>query len=147
MAEEPRTGAVFRANIPGLENTIFTEINGLKAERQIVESNTSSSRRAGRILRKVGGNLKYNNVTLKAASTKDRGCWDLFKKLLDNDFKSSLLDFQIEVLDPKDMKPIQTWSVENAWVQKFQGANMDSQSNEAAKEEITFAVGRVQRVQ
>lgn len=145
-AEEPRTGAVFRCTIPGLENTIFTEINGLKAERQVVETNTNARGGGPRVLRKAGGNLKYNNLTLKCASTRDRGVWDLFKKQLDGDFKSSLNTFQIEVLDPAKMSPIQVWNVQDAWVQKFQGANMDSQSNEVAKEEVTFAVGRVERV-
>jgi phage tail-like protein len=95
MAEEPRAPSVFTLDIPGAQSLMVREVGGLGGERQAIETTTQSRDGAKRVIRKVAGNVKYQNITIKAAASNDRNLWDWWKKVQDGDFKASRYDGKI----------------------------------------------------
>ena len=144
--EEPRAPSVFRLDVPGAQSLMLREVNGLSVERSVIETTTNSKEGGQRQIRKTGGNLKFNNVTLKAAASKDRGMWDWWKKIQDQQYTAARYDGKIEVLDIHSGAPIQVWEFGQAWPSKYQGPTINAQSNEVATEELTLAAEWIKRV-
>ena len=111
----------------------FTEASGLTAESDVIEYRLSSDRPTAR---KLPGLLKYGNITLKRGYTKDKTLWEWRKTTLDG--KTERRDGAI-ILQDEARQEVMRWTFSNGWISKYEGASLNSTSNEVAIESIEIA--------
>ena len=110
----------------------------------------SSSRRSslpggkGVAIKKIPGNLKFNDITLKRGIDSDNELWQWRQLVVDGKVKEARCDGQIQILD-SEFKPVATYAFERGWVSKYTPAGMNAGQDQAAVEEITICVENYKR--
>lgn len=111
----------------------FTEASGLTAESDVIEYRLSSDQPT---VRKLPGLLKYGNITLKRGYTKDKTLWEWRKTTLDG--QTERRDGAI-ILQDEARQEVMRWTFIEGWISKYEGASLNSTSNEVAIESIEIA--------
>lgn len=111
----------------------FTEASGLTAESDVIEYRLSSDVPTPR---KLPGMLKYGNITLKRGYTKDKTLWEWRKTTLDG--QTERRDGAI-ILQDEARQEVMRWTFREGWISKYEGASLNSTSNEVAIESIEIA--------
>lgn len=108
----------------------FTEVSGLTAESDAIEYREGSDVATAR---KLPGLRKYSNITLKRGYTQSTALWDWRKT--SEDGQTERRDGTIVLLD-EGRNAVIRWIFRNGWVVKYEGASLNSTTNEAAIESI-----------
>jgi phage tail-like protein len=113
----------------------FQEVSGLDVEAQVIEYRHGDSPIFSN--QKMPGLVKFSNITLKKGMFKDgKAFQDLFNKSTMNTVVRQPV--VISLLD-EDNKVTMKWTLQNAWVTKITGSNMDSNTNEVLVETMELA--------
>jgi phage tail-like protein len=138
-AEEIFGSLYFQLKLNGHEGAgLFTEANGGGSENAIIEQKISLPT-GGVAIKKIPGNLKYNDITLKRGVDPDNMLWKWRQQVVDGKFKEARCDGTIMMLD-STFKPVATYSFKSGWVSKYTPASLSSGQDQAAVEEITIAI-------
>jgi phage tail-like protein len=145
MADEIYGNLYFELKLAGREASgLFTEATGGGSENAIIEQKVSMPNGAVEI-KKIPGNLKFNDITLKRGIDPDMKLWQWRQQVVDGKFTEARCDGTIQMLDPQ-MKPVATYTFERGWPSKYTPASMNAGQDQAAVEEITIAVENFKRM-
>ena len=144
MAEEIFGNLYFQLKLDGREGTgLFTEATGGGSENAVIEQKVAMPNGSVAI-KKIPGNLKFNDLTLKRGVDPDKMLWDWRQQVVDGKFKDARCNGTIMMLD-STFAPVVTYSFENGWVSKYTPAAVNAGQDQAAVEEITIAIENFKR--
>lgn len=144
MAEEVYGNLYFQLKLDGREGVgLFTEATGGGSENAVIEQKVAMPNGSVSI-KKIPGNLKFNDLTLKRGVDPDKMLWDWRQQVVDGKFKDARCNGTIQMLD-STFAPVATYSFENGWVSKYTPAAMNAGQDQAAVEEITIAIENFKR--
>lgn len=130
--DDPVAKCNFKLTIPGLSASIgFQTVDGLERERAVVEYKESGYKH----MHKMPGNETVGEVTCARGVFRNHEIYDLYKQsLTDPNFRKTIV---ISSLD-KDGNTVQTWTLAEAWVSKWEGTDFDAESDDPAIETLTI---------
>ena len=109
-------------------------MGGLDATIDVIEY-----REGGDILgpRKLPGQTKHSNLSLKRGYTQNRDLWAWRKTTIDGvtERKSGAV-----ILRDEGGEPVLRWEFREGWVSKYEGPALKATANEAAMESVEIAV-------
>ena len=120
----------FLVDLDGLTIAGFTEVSGIMAESDVIEYREGNETPT---VRKLAGLLKFGNITCKRGYTQNNELWNWRKTTLDG--LTQRRDGTITLRD-EAQQAVMRWSFSNGWVSKYEGASLNSTSNEVAIESI-----------
>lgn len=120
----------FLVELDGLTVAGFTEVGGLSTESDVIEYRNGNE---DATVRKLPGLRKYSNITLKRGYTQNLELWDWRKT--SEDGQTERRDGVIILLD-EARQPVLRWIFRQGWLSKYEGAALNSTTNEAAIESI-----------
>jgi phage tail-like protein len=130
----------FQLTLKGREGSgLFTEANGGGSENAIIEQKVALPNGKGVAIKKIPGNLKFNDITLKRGIDTDNALWKWRQEVVEGDFRNARCDGTIQMLDSK-FTPVATYTFKRGWVSKYTPAGMNAGQDQAAVEEITICV-------
>jgi len=139
MAEEIHGTLYFQLKLNGKEGAgLFTEATGGGSENAVIEQKISMPN-GSVVIKKIPGNLKFNDITLKRGVDPDKMIWDWRKQVVEGDFRNARCNGTIMMLDAK-FDPVATYAFTNGWVSKYTPAAVGAGKDESAVEEITIAI-------
>lgn len=128
----------FAIEFQGQITGAFRECTGLGSENEIIEDK-SSGPDGKPVLKKIPGNLKFNNITLKQGITDDMDMWKWRQKVEQGKIAEARKNGAV-VLYSHDGQEIARWSFINAWPNKIAGPSVNATSNEVAIEELEITI-------
>jgi len=145
MAEEINGNLYFKLMLQGKEGAgLFTEATGGGSENAVIEQKVAMPN-GSVVIKKIPGNLKFNDLTLKRGVDPDMKLWQWRQQVIDGKFKEARCNGTLQMLDSQ-MQPVATYSFENGWPSKYTPASMNASQDQAAVEEITIAVENYKRM-
>jgi phage tail-like protein len=123
----------FLVELDGLTVAGFTEVGGLATESDVIEYRNGSDEAT---VRKLPGLRKYSNITLKRGYTRDLALWDW--RGTTEDGRTQRRNGVIILLD-EARQPVLRWIFREGWISKYEGAALNSTTNEAAIESLEIA--------
>jgi phage tail-like protein len=143
-AKEPRPGSFFRLRLDGHEGAgVFQQVSGLDSETDVVEHKFVDEQ--GRpAVRKVAGQTKWSNITLKRGVDESLELWKWRDTVIKQGADVARVDGTIELLDISG-STIATYSFRQGWPIKYTGATLDATTNNVALEEVQIAHEGVER--
>jgi len=137
-------GVWFAIEFQGQVTGAFRECSGLGSENEVVESKMNGM--DGKpVVKKIPGNLKWNNITLKQGITDDMDMWKWRKLIEEGKIEEARKNGSI-VLFSQAGQEIARWDFVNAWPSKINGPSVNATSNEVAIEELELAHEGYERV-
>jgi len=137
-------GVWFAIEFQGQVTGAFRECSGFGSENEVVESKMNGM--DGKpIVKKIPGNLKWGNITLKQGITDDMDMWKWRKLVEEGKIEEARKNGSI-VLFNQEGKEIARWDFKNAWPSKINGPSVNATSNEVAIEELELAHEGYERV-
>ncbi|MGD2205803.1 MAG: phage tail protein [Anaerolineae bacterium] len=128
--DDPYAQFNFLVELDGLAVAGFTEVSGLTAESDVIEYRNGNDEAT---VRKLPGLRKYSNITLKRGYTQNLELWEWRKTAEDG--QTERRDGVIVLLD-EARQPVLRWIFRSGWLSKYEGATLNSTTNEAAIESI-----------
>src|ERR1044072_1662202 len=112
MAEEIFGNLYFQLKLDGREGVgLFTEATGGGSEKAIIEQKVHMP--TGSVaIKKIPGNLKFNDLTLKRGVDPDKMLWDWRQQDVDGKFKEARCNGSIQMLASSFM-PVATYVFEH----------------------------------
>lgn len=136
--KEPRPPSRFKLELGGKETVgSFREISGLDSETTVVEHATVDAN-GQNVIRKVGGALKWSNITLKRGVDENGELSKWRKQVEQEGPDAARVDGFIEMLDYNGT-PIKRYKFIQGWPVKYTGVSFDPKSSDVAVEEIQIA--------
>ena len=131
---DPALSYKFAVEIEGIVEGLFTECEGLKLEREVVEHKEGGN---NLFIYKFPGRLKQENIRLRRGVTYSHKLWEWFIKgvLMGTVDRKHV---SIIVGDAAN-KVVQRWDVLEAWPVKYEGPELKTDSIQAALELIELA--------
>ena len=130
----------FAVEINGTTIGYFTECTGFGASIEVTEHNEGGD--VGKP-RKLPGQVKYNNITLKWGLTDSTDLWDWFQEIVDG--KVTRKNGSIIVRDLDGVTEKVRWNFFDAWPTKWDGPGMNAKGSDLAIESLELAVERFER--
>ncbi|MGH2942183.1 MAG: phage tail protein [Solirubrobacteraceae bacterium] len=144
MAEEINGNLYFKLVLQGKEGAgLFTEATGGGSENAVIEQKVAMPN-GSVVIKKIPGNLKFNDITLKRGVDPDKMLWDWRQQVVDGKYKEARCNGSIQMLD-STFAVVATYAFENGWVSKYTPAAVNAGQDQAAVEEITIAVESFKR--
>jgi phage tail-like protein len=112
----------------------FRECTGLGSENEVVEYKASSEK-GQFVIKKVPGNLKWNNITLKRGITDSMDMWKWRGLVEQGKISEARKNGTITMYD-QHKEAIAKWNFVNAWPSKLTGPAANAGNNEVAIEEL-----------
>ena len=129
-------GAWFAIEFQGVITGAFRECGGLGSENAVVEDKASGM--DGKpIIKKIPGNLKWNDITLKQGITDDMDMWK-WRELVEAGKVDKARKNGAIVMFSHEGKEVGRWEFVNAWPSKISGPSINATSNDVAVEELTL---------
>jgi phage tail-like protein len=121
----------FRLEIDNTPVAAFSEVSGLASDGTAVEYRTGMD--IPLTSRKLLGQRKFNNISLKRGMVKDSTLWDWYHNISvgQNDRRNGTV-----ILMDEERKDVLRWHFENAWPNKIEGPTMKAAGNDVAIENI-----------
>lgn len=136
--------AWFGIEFQGTVTGAFRECTGLGSENAVIEDKASGA--DGRpIVKKIPGNLKWNNITLKQGITDDMDMWK-WREMVELGNVSKARKNGAIIMFSHDGKPIARWEFLNAWPSKITGPSVNATSDDVAVEELEITHEGYKRV-
>ena len=141
--QDPVVSAWFGVEFQGKVQGAFRECTGLGSENDVVESKQTNGTF---ILKKIPGNMKYTNVTLKRGITSDMDMWKWRKLVEAGKIEEARVNGSIVMYSHTGVE-IARWNLINAWPSKLTGPAPNATNNEVGIEELEIVHEGYERVQ
>jgi phage tail-like protein len=137
MTMDPLVSYTFCLEIDGIEAGRFSEGSGFDSEVAIVEHRENGP--GGKeVIRKLPGQVKWSDITLKRGSTSQLDLWEWHQKILDGDIVGARKNGSVVVYDTM-YKEVARFNFVNGWPSKWKGPDLKATGSDVALEEITIA--------
>ena len=141
--KDPYRNCNFLVEIDGITQAGFTDCSGLSASTEPVEyrEGGDNHERTGRTTwlepRKLPGQTKYTNLSLKWGLSDSRELYDWYRKVVTG--KPERRNGSIVVLDADGITEVVRWNFFNAWPTKLELPSLSAKGNEVAIETLELA--------
>src|SRR5437773_12275624 len=132
--KDPFRGYNFKLEIDGINKAGFRECAGLDATAAPIEYREGDEKVY--TPRKLPGQTKYSNLTLKWGITDDHSLWDWQKKTIDG--KTERKNGSIVLMNEDGEEKIR-WNFVFGWPTKWTGPSFNATANEVAIESLEIA--------
>lgn len=137
--------AWFSLEVTGKLVGAFREVTNLGSENAVVEDKSRGP--DGKfIIKKIPGNLKWNDITLKQGITDNMDMWKWRKMVEEGKVADARANGSITMYDTTG-KPIARWNLINCWPSKLSGPAGKADGNEVAVQELVLTHEGYDRVQ
>jgi len=128
--DDPFRAFNFRIEFDGISGA-FSEVSGLSSDGDSVDYREGTD--IPLTVRKLIGLRKYGNITLKRGITQNQELWKWYENITNGipDRRSGSI-----ILMDEQREDVIRWGVENAWINKYEGASLKASGNEIAIETI-----------
>jgi phage tail-like protein len=136
-------GYHFAIQVDGEPWAQFKEVSGLSAEVQVIEhrENTLTGKE---VIKKLPGQKKWGDITLKRGKTNDKAVWEWHKKVLDGKIDEARKNGSIVLYDYANAEKAR-WNFVNAWPSKVSYGSMSTTSNDILLQDVTLVVESVEQ--
>ena len=141
--KDPLVSAWFGVEFQGQLVGAFRGCTGLGSENEVVEYKASDKGKY--VIKKVAGNLKWNNITLKRGITDAMDMWK-WRGLVEQGQMSEARKNGTITMYNLQGEPIAKWDFTNAWPSKLSGPSANASNNEVAIEELEITHEGYKRV-
>jgi phage tail-like protein len=131
IRKDPFGNYNFMVELDGLTRAGFKECSGL--ESSVDAGDYREGTDPGLIARKIPGQRKTTNITLKRGVTDDRALWDWHLTAVNGDVQRHTIS--IILRDDVGNEKIR-WNVKNCWPTKWSGPTLDAGSSDVAIETL-----------
>ena len=128
---DPYRGYNFKLEIDGISRNGFRECSGLDATSDPIDYREGDEKVYTN--RKLPGQTKYSNITLKWGIVDDHTIWDWRKKTIDG--KTERKNGSIVLMNEDGEEKIR-WNFVNGWPTKWTGPSFNATANEVAVETL-----------
>ena len=127
----------FKLELPGVDLGRFRECTGLAAEIEVKDYNEGG---VNDRVHKLPTRMKYPNLVLKRGVTYEDA---LLKWLWTTQHKTQRIAVTVSLMG-QDVKPVRSWSLQDAFPVKWTGPNLNAGSNQIATETLEIVHGGLQ---
>jgi phage tail-like protein len=136
-------GYKFAIQVDGDPYAQFKEVTGLSSEVQVIEHKETTI--AGKdVVKKLPGQRKYGDITLKIGVTDDKKIFDWHKKVLDGKIDEARKNGSIILYDYAGAEKAR-WNFVNAWPSKMSYGSMSTTSNDILLQDVTLVVESIEQ--
>jgi phage tail-like protein len=137
-AVDPFASPWFAIEFQGQITGAFRECSGLGSQNEVIEEKAAGP--DGKpILKKIPGNLKFNNITLKQGITDDMDMWK-WRQMVEQGKINDARKNGAVVLYSLEGSEVARWNFVNAWPSRISGPSVNATSNEVAIEELEITI-------
>ena len=130
----PSSGFSILVEIVGVGSSVFTEVESLGSESEVVEALEGGLNHQGGL--KFPRRARFPNVTLRRGLTSDRTLWDWRQAVVEgHSYRREVL---IALLDDAG-RPVLRWRLHGAWPAKWALSELDASKDEQAMETVELA--------
>jgi phage tail-like protein len=126
----------FYLEIDGLTQGTFREGSGFESSVDVIE-HRENGRAGQQQVRKLAGNVKWADITLRRGTTDSLALWNWHKQVIDGDLQSARKNGSVVVYDSKHTE-VARFNFVNGWPSKWKGPDLNATNNQVAVEEITI---------
>jgi phage tail-like protein len=130
---DPYAGFNFIVEIDGVTVGGFAECAGLTTETNIIEYRNGDENDTPR---KLPGQEKYTNITLKRGYTQSKELWEWRKQVIAG--QTQRRPGTIQLLD-EARNPALKWNFVEGWPSKWEGPALNAKNNDVAIESLEIA--------
>jgi phage tail-like protein len=138
--KDPYRNCNFLVEIDGITQAGFADCSGLGSTTDPVEYREGGDNTTPR---KLPGQTKYTNISLKWGLTDSRELYDWYRKVVTG--KPERRNGSIVVLDIDGLTEVVRWNFFNAWPSKMEGPSFSAKGNEVAIETLELAHEGIER--
>jgi phage tail-like protein len=142
--KDPLTSYHFYLEIDGITEATFRECSGIDSESSIIEYK-EANKNGITVIKKVPGDLKWSNITLKRGITDQMNLWKWRQEIEEGKVDSARKNGSIVLYDQKNTE-IARYNFANGWPSKLTGPTLNATGNEIAVEEITICHEGLKRI-
>ena len=128
-------GSQFALEIEGVTRAYFTGVDGLGYSAEVVE-HKATDLKGKPVIKKIPGQVKYEDITLKRGLSSDKDLTEWMKSVLDGKVKR--VNGSIVVYN-QALEEVDRFNFENGWPSKWSGGNLDAGSDSVMIEEMTIS--------
>jgi phage tail-like protein len=129
-------GYSFQVEIDSVTLAQFKEVSGISSEIQVIE-HRENTKGGLPVMKKLPGNRKSGDITLKRGRTDDKALWEWHKKVQDGDIKGARKNGSIVLYDYAHGE-LSRWNFVAGWPSKVNLGQMQAQGNDVLVEECTI---------
>ena len=131
----------FKVEIDGISQASFQEVGGLDATVDVIDY-----REGGDVLgtRKLPGQTKHSNLSLKRGFTVDTQLWDWFEDVMTGRTENIRKHISVVQIDMAG-KEVFRWTLYEAFPVKYTAASYNAKGNDLAIESLEIAYERIER--
>jgi phage tail-like protein len=129
--KDPYRGYNFKLEIDGINAAGFRECSGLDATSDPIDYREGTDKAYTN--RKLPGQTKYSNITLKRGITDDHSLWDWREKTIEG--KTERKNGSIVLMNESGEEKLR-WNFVDGWPTKWTGPSFNATANEVAIEQL-----------
>ena len=131
---DPISAHLFALEIQGITEATFREASGFGSENEIIEQKENGPK-GQVVIRKIPGNLKWQNITLKRGMTSNSELWAWRQKIIDGKLEDARMDGSIVGYNEDGEEKIR-YDFRRGWPCKWESGSMNAGGNEPVVETI-----------
>jgi phage tail-like protein len=137
IGEDGIAGYTFKIEIDDHQEIAqFKEVSGLSSEVQVIEHRENTI--AGKeVIKKLPGQKKYGDITLKRGKTDSKKLWEWHKQVQDGKIDEARKNASIVLFDYSGGE-IARYNLTNCWPSKVSIASLSAGSNDVLMEECVI---------
>lgn len=139
---DPYRSFRFRVEIGGVQQAGFNECTFGETSTEMVEYREGTDPTHGR---KLSGQTKYGNVTLKWGITDSLELYEWYRKVVDKGALGNRQNVGITLVDEAGGDKCR-WDLENAWPMKYKATDFNAKGNDVAIETLEMVTESYKRV-
>jgi phage tail-like protein len=136
IGEDPIAGYAFHVEIDSITLAQFKEVDGLSIETTVIE-HRENKLTGMPVLRKLPGNVKFSDITLKRGKINDKAFWEWIKKVQDGDIDSARKNGSIVLFDYKHGE-VSRFNFEKGWPSKVEVGTLQAGADDVLLETVTI---------
>ncbi len=133
--KDPYVNFNFLVEIDGIVRAAFHEVAGLDSSVDIIEHREGGENITNR---KLPGQVKFSNVSLKWGMTDDLDLYNWHRQWVTGDPAAARKNGSIVLLDRQGQEKAR-WNFFNGWPSKWSGPSFNAESNDVAIEALEIA--------
>ena len=137
---DPYRAYNFKLLIQDVTEGHFTECTGLGVRVEAIEYREAGN---NQVVRKIPGQVKYSDVTLRYGLTSSRELWEWLVTALKGQVERK--NVSIVMIDPDGVTEVMRWNLISAWPSEWRGAPLDAMDREVAIESLTLVYETLDR--
>jgi len=142
--KDPLGNLSFAIECDGITLAFFKEVSGLESEIQAIE-HREADRKGNEVIRKLPGQKKWGDITLKRGMTDDLVLQKWHKDVWEGKIQGSRKNGSIVIYNQAHDE-VARWNFTNAWPSKVTGPSLQAGNNEIALESVIIVHEGIERV-